>query len=309
MSNRIPDFQTLMLPFLKVINDGNSHSIHEIYDRLCEQYQLTQEEKEIMLPSGNQAIMRNRVGWTRTYLKKAGLISSPQRATFLITDEGKNVLTRNLDRIDVKFLKLYPEFKEWQTSYATKEDADEIAAVDKAEIETGRTPEELLDYSFTKLKDELASDLLEKVKNSSPSFFEILVVELLIKMGYGGSRKEAGQVMGKSGDGGIDGLINEDKLGLDTIYVQAKRWDNTVTIHQVRDFAGSLLAKKAKKGVFLTTSNYPPSAFEFVSSIEPRIRLIDGKELAELMIEYNVGVTVKKNYEVKRLDTDYFEEL
>lgn len=303
--NNIPDFQSLMLPFLKLLADGKLHTIHEIYEALCLQFQLTQEEKEMLLPSGNQAIMRNRVGWTRTYLKKAGLIDSPQRASFIITDEGRKVLSENLTRIDVKFLKRYPVFKEWQES--TKGEGDD--SQDKTELETGKTPEELLEYSFTKLKSELAIDLLEKVKGASPAFFESLVIDLLIKMGYGGSRKEAGEVLGKSGDGGIDGLIKEDKLGLDIIYVQAKRWENPVTIHQVRDFAGSLLSKKARKGILLTTSGFPNSAFEFINSIDPKIRLIDGVELAELMVEYNVGVTVKKSYEVKRLDLDYFEEL
>jgi restriction system protein len=305
MTTRIPDFQSLMLPFLKYMSDGKPHNIHEIYNALCEQFKLTQADKELLLPSGNQGIMSNRVGWTRTYLKKAGLISSPQRATFLITEEGYKILAENPARIDVKFLKRYPHFKEWQEAAKPEDGASE----DKTELESGKTPEELLEYSFTKLRSELALDLLEKVKNSSPAFFEALVIDLLIKMGYGGSRKEAGEVMGKSGDGGIDGLIKEDKLGLDTIYIQAKKWENSVTIHQVRDFAGSLLGKKARKGIFITTSNFPNSAFEFINNIEPKIRLIDGKELAELMVEYNVGVTVKKNYEVKRLDTDYFEEL
>ena len=307
MSNRIPDFQTLMQPFLKLMADGQQRTIQEIYESLCNEYELTQDEKELMLPSGNQTIMKNRVGWTRTYLKKAGLITSPQRGTFIISEEGRKVLSENPQRIDVKFLKRYPVFKEWQES--TKEDTDDTSVAEKPEIEISNTPEELLEYSYTKLRNELALDLLEKVKSSSPSFFELLVIDLLIKMGYGGSRKEAGQVLGKSGDGGIDGLIKEDKLGLDTIYVQAKRWENAVTIHQVRDFAGSLLAKKAKKGIFITTSSYPASAYEFIGNLEPRIRLIDGKELAELMVEYNVGVSVKKSYEVKRLDTDYFEEI
>lgn len=306
MSNRIPDFQSLMLPFLKIMEDGQQHSIQELYENLCDQYGLTPEEKELLLPSGNHTIMKSRVGWTRTYLKKADLISSPQRGMFIITEEGKKVLAKNPDRIDVRFLKSYPAFKEWQE--ATK-DEDETNTTGKVENDNSKTPEELLEYSFTQLRTELAMELLDKVKSSSPSFFEILVIDLLIKMGYGGSRKEAGQVMGKSGDGGIDGLIKEDKLGLDTIYVQAKKWENTVTIHQVRDFAGSLLAKKARKGIFITTSGFPASAFEFIGNIDPRIRLIDGKELAELMVEYNVGFAVKKSYEVKRLDTDYFEEI
>ncbi len=307
MPDRIPDFQTLMLPFLKYTSGGQLHNIHDIHDALCIEFKLTDAEKEMMLPSGNQPVMRNRVGWARTYLKKAGLITSPQRAHFKISEAGEQLLNTNPARIDIKLLQTLPAFQEWQNQTGSKEGAADAGA-DTVEIETSKTPEELLDYSYVKLRDELAGELLEKVKSCSPAFFEHLVIELLLNMGYGGSRREAGQVMGRSGDGGIDGLIKEDKLGLDTIYVQAKRWGATVTIHQVRDFAGSLLAQKARKGIFLTTSSFPPSAKDYVSSIEPKIVLIDGKELAALMIEYNVGVAVKKNYEIKKIDLDYFEE-
>lgn len=304
----IPDFQSIMLPLLKIISDGKEHKLRNVINDISTHFSLTEDEKSQLLPSANQAVIDNRVGWARTYLKKAGLLDTPKRGFLIILEQGKTILATNPEKIDIKLLQTLPHFKEWQSSYANKEDAEEIAVTGKAEIETGSTPEELLEYSFIKLQNELVAEVLEKVKTANPSFFEILVIDLLLKMGYGGSRKEAGQVMGKSGDGGIDGLIKEDKLGLDTIYVQAKRWENTVTISQVRDFAGSLLSKKAKKGVFLTTSSFPSSAIEFVSSIEPKIRLIDGKELAELMIEYNVGVSVKKNYEIKKLDTDYFDE-
>ncbi|HEY4289030.1 MAG TPA: restriction endonuclease [Puia sp.] len=302
----IPDFQTLMLPLLHILSDGNEHELRDTINRLSDQFQLAEEEKNELLPSGNQPVIDNRVGWARTYLKKAGLLENPRRGILNISEAGKKLLDTKPQRIDVKYLKTLPGFKEWHASFSSKD--DEIV-VEKAEIESGKTPEELLEYSFLSIKAQLASELLEKVKSCPPAFFEFLVVDLLIRMGYGGSRKEAGQVLGRSGDGGIDGLIKEDKLGLDTIYIQAKRWENQVTIHQVRDFAGSLLGQKAKKGIFITTSGYPASAKEFVTSIEPRIILIDGKELAELMIEYNVGVATKKTYDVKRLDTDYFEEV
>jgi len=304
----IPDFQTLMLPLLQILSDGNEHVLRDTINQLTDQFHLTEEEKTELLPSGNQPVIDNRVGWARTYLKKAGLLENPRRGILKISDAGRKLLETKPQRIDVKYLKTLPGFKEWQTSFSSKDDETETA-VEKAEIESGKTPEELLEYSFLSIKAQLASELLEKVKSCPPAFFEFLVVDLLIKMGYGGSRKEAGQVRGRSGDGGIDGLIKEDKLGLDTIYIQAKRWENQVTIHQVRDFAGSLLGQKAKKGIFITTSSYPASAKEFVTSIEPKISLIDGKELAELMIEYNVGVATKKSYDVKRLDTDYFEEV
>jgi len=302
----IPDFQTLMLPLLEVLSDKNEHHLQELIFQICDYFNLTNDERKELLPSGNQEIINNRVSWAKTYLLKAKLIHSPKRATFVITEQGEKILKSKPKRIDIPFLQKLPEFQEWRHSYLSKKDILNHEQI--VELETGKTPEELLEYSFTKLKEELASDLLERIKNCSTNFFEHMVVDLLIKMGYGGSKKEAGQIIGKSGDGGIDGIIKEDKLGLDTIYVQAKRWTNTVPIGQIRDFAGSLLSKKAKKGIFISTSNYPKNAYEFVASIEPKIVLIDGKELAELMIEHNVGLTIKTNYEIKKIDSDYFEE-
>jgi restriction system protein len=304
----IPDFQTIMLPLLHLLSDGKEHELRDVINTLSDKFGLTEDERIELLPSGNQPIIDNRIGWARTYLKKAGLLDNPRRGVLIINEDGNRVLSSSPTRIDIKFLRELPGFKQWQESYSDKT-TDVDAVTDNAEIETGKTPEELLDYSYVKLREELAAEVLEKVKNNSASFFEVLVIDLLIKMGYGGSRREAGQVLGKTGDGGIDGLIKEDKLGLDTIYIQAKRYDSTVPIHHVRDFAGSLLARKAKKGIFITTSNCPSSAYEFVTNIEPRIILINGKELAELMIEYNVGVSSKKVYDVKRLDIDYFEEV
>ncbi len=307
----IPDYQTLMLPLLEELADQQEHELQELIKSLSDKFNLTDEERNELLPSGNQEIINNRVGWARTYLKKANLLTAPRRATFKITEQGLEVLKKKPTKIDVKFLQGLDDFKKWQTSYQTtyqnKKD-NETSEENINEIEQGKTPEELLDYSFQKLKDELALELIERIKNCSPVFFERLVIDLLIKMGYGGSRKEAGQIIGKSGDGGIDGIIKEDKLGLDTIYVQAKKWENTVPVGQVRDFAGSLLSKKAKKGIFISTSNYPKGAYEFVASIEPKIVLIDGKELAELMIQHNVGMATKSIYELKKLDLDYFEE-
>ena len=302
----IPDFQTLMLPLLELLADKKEHHFQSLISQICDKFKLTNEERKELLRSGSQEIINNRVAWAKTYLKKTKLIDSPRRATFVITEQGEKVLMSKPKRIDIQFLQKFPEFQEWRNSYLFKKD-DEISE-QIVEVETGKTPEELLEYSYTKLREELASELLEKIKNCSANFFERLVVDLLIKMGYGGSKKEAGQIIGKSGDGGIDGIIKEDKLGLDTIYVQAKKWVNTVPVGQIRDFAGSLLSKKAKKGIFISTSNYPKNAYDFVASIEPKIVLIDGKELAELMIEYDVGLAVKTNYEIKKIDSDYFEE-
>ena len=304
--NSVPDFQSIMLPMLRIFSDGKSHTLKETITAISDHFGLTEEQRNQLLLSGKQRIIDNRVGWARTYLLKAGLISSPQRATFFITDEGRKILTSNPDKINISFLKKLPSFIEWQNSYKTDNYNEETEEFD--EIEIDETPLELLEYSFSKIQEELAFELLNKVKSCTPVFFEKLVVDLLIKMGYGGSRADAGQVLGKSGDGGIDGMIKEDKLGLDVIYVQAKKWENQVPISSVRDFAGSLLSKKAKKGIFITTSTYPQSAYDYVNSIEHKIILIEGSQLAKLMIEHNVGVGLKDIYEVKRLDLDYFEE-
>jgi restriction system protein len=302
----IPDFQTILLPLLEILADKKEHSLRELTSQISDKFKLTDEERRRLLSSGNQEIINNRVGWARVYLKKAKLIDKIRRGTFIITEQGIKVLASKPGRIDIKFLKSIPDFNEWQASY--KSPKNTINNESDNDIDVEKTPEELLDYSFTKLKDELVVELIDKIKSCSPGFFERLVVDLLIKMGYGGSRKEAGQIIGKSGDGGIDGIIKEDKLGLDAIYVQAKKWENTVPVNQIRDFAGSLLSKKAKKGIFISTSNYPKSAYDYVASIEHKIVLIDGKELAELMIEHNVGLTTKINYEIKKIDSDYFEE-
>ncbi len=302
----IPDFQTIMLPLLEILKDKEEHTLQEIIAKISEKFELTDEERKELLPSGNQAIINNRVGWARTYLKKAGLLNSPKRATFLITDEGFEILNSKPEKINIAFLKKLPKFKEWQDDYLSKD--EEGQTIEETELTDEKTPQELLDYSFQKITHELSIELLVIVKSCSPAFFENLVIDLLVRMGYGGSRKEAGRAIGKSGDGGIDGIINEDKLGLDTIYIQAKKWENIVPIKEIRDFAGALLGQKAKRGIFITTSHFPKSAYDYVNSIEHKIILIDGKKLTELMVENNVGLSVQMKYEVKKIDTDYFEE-
>lgn len=303
----IPDFQTIMLPVLEILKDKNEHTVQELVSKISEKFNLSDEEKKELLPSGNQAIINNRVGWARTYLKKAGLLESPKRATFRITDKGIEILNSKPTKINIAYLKELPKFKEWQDDYTSKE-KNEVKIEDETEITSDKTPQELLDYSFQKLKSELSIELLEIVKNCSAEFFENLVIDLLVKMGYGGSKREAGKAVGKSGDGGIDGIINEDKLGLDKIYIQAKKWENVVPIKEIRDFAGALLGQKAKKGIFIATSYFPKSAYEYASSIEHNIILIDGKKLTELMIDNNIGLSIQTKYEVKKIDTDYFEE-
>jgi len=305
----IPNFQKFFYPVLKFTSERTETSLNEIRNVLTQFFSLTEEEKAERVPSGVQTKFDNRIYWTKSYLSKAKLIENTKRSHFKITKKGLDFLQKFNSEISINDLKAIPEFREFNEGVPSTVGQTVTTATDEDfQIIETKTPEEILDYSFTKLTDELASELIDKIKSCSPSFFERLVVDLLVKMGYGGSRKEAGKVIGKSNDGGIDGIINEDKLGLDTIYIQAKKWENTVPIAQIRDFAGSLLSKKAKKGIFLTTSDYPKSAYDFVSSIEPRIVLINGKELAELMIEHGVGVSTKINYEVKKMDIDYFEE-
>ncbi len=302
----IPDFQTIMLPLLQILEDKQEHTLQELINKISDKFELSEEERKEYLSSGNQAIINNRVSWAKTYLKKAGLLDSPKRATFVITDKGLEVLSKRPERIDVSFLKTLPKFKEWREDFSPRE--KEEHSRDENTLFSEKTPQELLDYSHQKLTNELSIELLDNVKNSSPEFFENLVIDLLVKMGYGGSKREAGKAVGKSGDGGIDGIINEDKLGLDKIYIQAKKWEGSIPIKEIRDFAGALLGQKAKKGIFITTSNFPNSAYDFVHNIEHNIILIDGKKLTELMIEHNVGLSVQSVYEVKKIDADYFEE-
>lgn len=288
------------------IDDGKEHSLSETHDALAKQFDLTNEELRELLPSGRQPVFRNRVGWARTYLKKAGLLTSPKRAHFQISDKGLALLREKPKEITSKFLARYEEFVEFQSIKKNTKD-NEISnnsVFDSAD----QTPEESLEYAYQKLHSELSKELLTIIKSCSPDFFEKLVIDLLITMGYGGSRKEAGQAMGKSGDGGIDGIINEDKLGLDVIYLQAKRWENTVPVKEIRDFTGALASKKAKKGIFITTSDFPKSVYEFVGQVEYKIILIDGERLANLMIDHNVGLSIVNTYQVKTIDSDYFEE-
>ena len=294
-----------MLPLLKAVSDGKAYKHRDLIEILVEEFSVSEEEQKELLPSGQQQILDNRVGWARTYLKKAGLIDSEKRGYHKITPTGLEVLANNPKEINVKFLKKFPAFLEFHkpregNSIKTKE----INEIEEEE----QTPEEMLEYAHQKLTDDLSQELLETIKSCSPRFFEVLVIDLLLAMGYGGSRADAGKAIGKSNDGGIDGIIKEDKLGLDIIYIQAKRWEKTVPTREIRDFAGALLAKKAKKGVFITTSDFPKSAIEFVGQIEPKIILINGQRLGELIIEFDVGVSTQRVYRVKRIDSDYFEE-
>ncbi|GBE00014.1 Mrr restriction system protein [bacterium BMS3Abin07] len=303
----IPKYEEIMLPLLKYLSDGKEHGLSETHDALAEQFKLTNEELRELLPSGKQTVFRNRVGWARTYMKKAGLLISPKRAHFKISEKGIELLKENPTEINSKFLARYDDFVEFQAIKKDKKDDVHLLRTQLVN-NSDQTPEEALEYAYQKLHSELSKELLDIVKSCSPEFFEKLVIDLLITMGYGGSRKEAGQAMGKSGDGGIDGIINEDKLGLDVIYLQAKRWDNAVPVKEIRDFTGALASKKAKKGIFITTSSFPNSVYEFVGKVEYKIILIDGERLTKLMIEHSIGLSTVNTYHVKTIDSDYFEE-
>jgi restriction system protein len=301
----VPDYQSVMLPLLKALGDGEEHGLHEVIETLADQFELTDEERRELLPSGRQAKFDNRVGWSRTYLKKAGLLESTGRGKFRINDRGLAVLRENPQDINVKYLKQFPEFLEFHGG-SSKDDDNDLN--DDASDKT-KTPEEILETSYQDLRRDLAQDLLDRIMGCTPDFFEKLVVDLLVSMGYGGSRKDAGEAVGRSGDGGIDGIIKEDKLGLDAVYIQAKRWEGTVGRPMVQAFAGSLMGNRAGKGVMITTSQFSKDANNYVRTIQqPKIVLIGGEQLAQFMIDHDIGVADVATYRVKKVDLDYFGE-
>ena len=304
----VPDYQSLMLPLLKITSDGKEHSLNEAIEKLAQQLGLSDNDRKEMLPSGTQRKFDNRVSWARTYMQKALLLSSTGRSKFCITERGIKVLKDNPSNINVKFLRQFPEFVAFQTSTDKESKIDQNSHSAQEIIEkTSQTPQEILDTTYQSLRQNLAQEILERIKNNPPKFFERLVVDLLVAMGYGGSRKDAGQAVGQVGDGGIDGIIKEDKLGLDAIYIQAKRWEGTVGGPTVQGFAGALMGKKARKGILITTSNFSQQAINFATGIDNlKIILIDGEQLAQLMIDHDVGVTEESRYIVKKTDLDYF---
>lgn len=299
----IPDYQTLMLPLLKLVADGQEHAARSLVEKLADEFRITDNERRELLTSGVQPVFDNRVGWARTYLKKAGLLESPRRATVVISELGRQTLAKNPDRIDTRFLRQFPSFIEFQSPSRNGSELEE----ELTERNSNQTPEEILDSAYQGIRKSLASELLNKVLELSPTFFERLVVELLVKMGYGGSIKDAGKAIGKSGDEGIDGTIFEDKLGLDIIYIQAKKWKGTnVGRPDLQKFVGALAGQGAKKGIFITTSDFTKDAIEYIPKNETKIVRINGEQLAQLMIDYNLGCTTQQVYEVKKIDNDYF---
>lgn len=305
----IPDYQSIMLPILRLASDGQSHKFRDAVEQLAEHFALSNDERSEMLPSGTAFLFDNRVGWARTYLKQAGLLESQRRGIFSITDKGKQLLAENPPSIDVALLDRFPEFREFRTRRRDRQTTEGTSQSPVPLPAEADTPEDSLADAYNNLRKSLEEDLLEQVFASTPSFFEQLVVDLLVKMGYGGSRRDAGKAIGQSGDEGIDGIINEDKLGLDVIYIQAKRWalDKTIGRPEIQKFAGALQGKRAKKGVFITTASFTKEAEDFAGFIDSRIILIDGTRLATLMVDHNVGVATVGTYEVKKIDADYFE--
>lgn len=305
----VPDYQSLMLPLLKHTAEQKGEiSTGQAADALAISLHVSEEDLKQMLPSGISTTFLNRVGWAATYMKKAGLLEATRRGFYRIADRGIDLLKKKPQTINVKLLTQYPEFQEFQNLKGTRsgDRSKESAAIFDF---TNITPSEALEKAYENLRDELADDLLKRLKQINPAFFERIVVELLVKMGYGGSRADAGKAIGKSGDGGIDGIIKEDKLGLDVVYIQAKRWDsNSVGRPDVMQFAGALQAQKANKGIFITTSTFTIDAKNYVAQIGSKIVLIDGEHLAELMIENDVGVSTMGLYPVKKIDSDYFDE-
>ena len=298
----IPDYQSLYYPFLKNLKDCQEHSIRGTIDVLAREFNLTDEELKELLPNGRQTKFDNRVRWAQTRLKKSNLLESTGWGKFRITALGLEILKCEPSDFNDKFIM---DFSGTGMDDAYNKENGQKGSNGKS----SQTPEEILEASYQELRRELAQDLLEKIMKCSPEFFENLVVDLLVSMGYGGSRKDAGQAVGKSGDGGIDGIIKEDKLGLDVVYIQAKRWStNTVGRPDVQAFLGSLAGLSARKGVFITTSKFSREAREYVNTISSKVILIDGEELAQLMIDYDVGVTSTVTYKVKKPDLDYFGE-
>lgn len=303
----IPSFQEITLPFLQLCADGDIHTMSPLRKKIAQHFQLTEAEETELLPSGLQTRLANRVAWAKVHLERAGLLNTLQRGHFQITDRGRQVLAHPPSLITVKYLMQFPEFVKFKQLSGDKSDDINIEMPDPNSDVSESTPEESLDASFKVIQANLASEILKRVKISSPQFFEQLVVQLLMKMGYGGAGGK-GEAIGKSGDEGIDGIISEDRLGLELVFLQAKRWDGTVGRPEIQKFVGALHGQRARKGVFITTGVFSSDARNYVHSIDPRVALIDGEQLAQYMIDYNVGVSTDRTYEIKKIDSDYFEE-
>lgn len=303
----IPSFQDFMLPLLELLQDGKAHKMSEVREELAKYFDITEEEKKILLPSGRQEVYKNRIGWAGTYLYNAGLIEKLGRGVYKITERGLEVLKEKPSRIDVNYLMKFPEFREFKGA----KDKELSQLPDSQIIEQEQeTPLEILGKMYQVIREQLAKEILERIMQKPPEFFEKLIIDLLQAMGYGGSLEDAGSVTKKTSDEGIDGIIKEDKLGLDVIYIQAKRWssDKLVGRPEIQKFVGALAGFGAKKGIFVTSSDFTKEAREYIPKTDTKIVLVNGQMLANLMIEYNVGVSVDIKYEIKKIDNDYFDE-
>ena len=302
----MPDYETLMHPLLSRLADEQIRVVKDVVAQLADEFKLTLEERAQLLPSGGTLTFASRVGWAKTYLKKAGLVQQPKRGLVQITDQGKAALAQQPVRIDVGFLEQFSSFLDFRNSSREKPISTRLN--DVLPLPSDLTPDEVIEAAYQRSISALADEVLERVKACSPIYFERLVVQLLIQMGYGGSREEAGKAVGRSGDGGIDGVINEDRLGLDAIYLQAKRWSDVVGRPDIQQFVGALAGQRATKGVFISTSRFTQEAKDYAANSQYKVVLIDGERLAELMIEHDLGVSVAATYQLKRIDSDFFNE-
>lgn len=301
----VPDFQSLMMPLLRLAGDGVEHAFKEAVEAIAVEFRLTPEERHELLPSSSRTtLFYNRLAWAKTHMTMAGLLQAPRRGVFCITQRGRDLLARQLARIDLKTLQQFPEYERARRGDAQASAESAVQVVTSSEL----TPEESIERAHLSLRNDLARELLESIMQCSPAFFELLIIKLMIKMGYGGSREEAGKAVGRSGDGGIDGVINEDRLGLDAIYLQAKRWSNVVGRPEIQQFVGALAGQRANKGVFIATSRFTQDAKDYAANSQYKVVLIDGERLADLMIEHDLGVSVAATYQLKRIDSDFFSE-
>lgn len=304
----VPDYQTLLLPLLRLAGEKRAQTLAQAESLLANEFGLSEEDRQARLPSGQQTTLRNRTGWASFYLKNAGLLEKPKRGQFFITSRGQQVLAEAPHKIDLEYLSKFPEFRAFYLKGGSAQGGEATISAAEPIAADSRTPDEILESAHASITDELASELLSRLLAGSPEFFERVVVELLVAMGYGGSLEDAGRRIGKSGDGGIDGIIKEDRLGLDAIYIQAKRWQGNVGRPDIQKFVGALQGQRARKGVFMTTSSFSAEATDYVTRIDPRVVLLDGRQITRLMIDHNVGVSPVASYVVKRIDSDYFEE-
>ena len=305
----IPDYQTLMLPLLKFVNEDREFSMHESINYLAKEFSLSEEDLNEWLPSKKQKTFYNRVYWAKAHLKMAVVLENTKRGFFKITERGIKIIADNPEIINVKYLmSKFTDYSDMISGF--RKDKKETGSINpiESDIQINKTPEEEIETGYQKIRQSLEQELLSKLKSVHPYFFEKIVIELLVKMGYGGSIAEAGKATRYINDEGIDGIIKEDKLGLDVIYIQAKRWEGSVVRPEIQKFVGALAGQRAKKGVFITTSSFSKDAVAYATQMDVKIILIDGEDLAQYMIDYNLGVSVQSTYEIKKIDSDYFEE-